>query len=45
MQSSFRPVFGTSQVQLRSATKAVTPFGGLVSFIEFMNRLENSTIT
>ena len=39
MQTSFRPVFGSSQVQLRSTTKAVTPFGGLVSFIEFMNRL------
>jgi len=39
MKTSFRPVFGSSQVQLRSTTKAVTPFGGLVSFIEFMNRL------
>ena len=39
MLTSFRPVFGSSQVQLRHTTKAVTPFGGLVSFIEFMNRL------
>lgn len=39
MQSSFGPVFGRGQVQLRSTEKAVTPFGGLVSFVEFLNRL------
>jgi hypothetical protein len=39
MQTSFGPVFGTGQVQLRSTKKPVTPFGGLVSFVEFLNRL------
>jgi len=39
MQTSFRPVFGSSQVQLRSTDKPVTPFGGLVSLIEFFGRI------
>jgi hypothetical protein len=39
MQSSFRPVFGSRQVQLRSTVKAVTPYGGLVSLIEFFGRI------
>ena len=39
MQTSFGPVFGSGQVQLRSTGKPVTPFGGLVSFVEFLNRL------
>lgn len=39
MQSSFRPFFGSGQVQLRSTQKPVTPFGGLVSLIEFFGRL------
>lgn len=39
MQTSFRPVFGSSQVQLRSTRKPVTPFGGLVSLIEFMGQI------
>jgi hypothetical protein len=39
MQSKFHPVFGSSQVQLRSTLKAVTPFGGLVSLIEFFSRI------
>jgi hypothetical protein len=39
MQSSFHPIFGSSQVQLRSTKKAVTPFGGLVSLVEFFHRL------
>ena len=39
MQTSFRPVFGSRQVKLQSTAKPVTPFGGLVSFIEFLNRM------
>jgi hypothetical protein len=39
MQTSFRPVFGSSQVQLRSTDKPVTPFGGLVSLFEFFRRI------
>lgn len=39
MQTSFRPVFGTGQVLLRSTKKPVTPFAGLVSFVTFLNRL------
>jgi len=40
MQSSFRPIFGSGQVQLRSTNKPVTPFGGLVSLIEFFRRID-----
>ena len=43
MQSSFRPIFGSSQVQIQSTTKPVTPFGGLVSLIEFFSRLDLAT--
>ncbi len=39
MQTSFRPVFGSGQVQIRSTKKPVTPFGGLVSLIEFFGRI------
>lgn len=39
MQTFFRPIFGSGQVQLRSTVKAVTPFGGLVSFVEFLGKL------
>jgi hypothetical protein len=39
MQHSFRPVFGSGQVQIRSTQKPVTPFGGLVSLIEFFGRI------
>ena len=34
-----RPLFGSKQVLLRSTPKPVTPFGGLVSFLEFLQRL------
>ncbi len=37
--SSFRPVFGSKPVQIRSTPKAVTPFGGLVSPVEFLNQI------
>ena len=43
MQSSFRPVFGSKPVQIRSTPKAVTPFGGLVSLIEFFNKIGLAT--
>jgi hypothetical protein len=43
MQPSFRPIFGSSQVQIQSTTKPVTPFGGLVSLIEFFSRLDLAT--
>jgi hypothetical protein len=39
MQSKFRPIFGSRQVQIRSTLKAVTPFGGLVSLIEFFSQI------
>ena len=39
MHSKFHPIFGSSQVQFRSTLKAVTPFGGLVSLIEFFSRI------
>jgi len=39
MHSKFHPIFGSSQVQFRSTAKAVTPFGGLVSLIEFFDRI------
>jgi len=39
MHSKFHPVFGSSHVQFRSTAKAVTPCGGLVSLIEFFNRI------
>ena len=39
MRSIFRPIFGSSQVQFRSTIKPVTPFGGLVSLIEFVSKL------
>jgi len=34
-----RPLFNAKQVLLRSTPKPVTPFGGLVSFLEFLQRL------
>jgi hypothetical protein len=39
MQTSFRPVFGSGQVQFRGTPKPVTPFGGLASFIEFLSKI------
>ena len=39
MRSSFRPVFTSKPVQIRSTPKAITPFGGLVSLIEFFNKI------
>lgn len=39
MHTSFRPNFGSGQVHLRSTLKPVTPFGGLVSFIEFLGKI------
>jgi hypothetical protein len=39
MHSSFRPVFGSKPVQIRSTPKAVTPFGGLCSLFEFFNKI------
>jgi hypothetical protein len=39
MHSKVRPVFGSKPVQIRSTPKAVTPFGGLVSLIEFFHKI------
>jgi len=39
MPRLLRPLFGSKQVLLRSTPKPVTPFGGLVSFLEFLQRL------
>jgi len=39
MHSSFRSVFRSKPVQIRSTSKAVTPFGGLVSLIEFFHKI------
>lgn len=40
MQGIINPVFSSRQVQLHSTLKPVTPFGGLVSLIEFFNTLK-----
>jgi hypothetical protein len=34
-----KPLFGSGQVLLRDTSKPVTPFGGLVVFIEFLQRI------
>ena len=39
MHATFRPVFGSSQVQFCGTAKPVTPFGGLVSLIEFFSQV------
>ena len=39
MHSRFHPVFGSGQVQFRGTAKPVTPFGGLVSLIEFLSKV------
>ena len=39
MSQLLRPLFGSKQVLLRSTPKPITPFGGLVSFLEFLQRL------
>lgn len=40
MQGTLHPVFNSRQLLLASTTKPVTPFGGLVSLIEFFNVLK-----
>ena len=39
MHRPCKPLFGSGQVFLRDTPKAVTPFGGLVVFIEFLQKL------
>jgi hypothetical protein len=39
MHRPCKPLFGSGQVILRDTPKAVTPFGGLVVFIEFLQKL------
>lgn len=39
MRSTFRSFFGSKPVQIRSTPKAVTPFAGLVSLVEFFNKI------
>ena len=39
MHPPCKPLFGSGQVLLRDTPKAVTPFGGLVVFIEFLQKL------
>lgn len=40
MQGTLHPVFSSRQLLLASTLKPVTPFGGLVSLIEFFNALK-----
>lgn len=40
MQTSIESVFQNQQVKIRSTTKPVTPFGGLVSLIAFFNQIK-----
>jgi hypothetical protein len=40
IQTTFRPLFGIRQVQIRSTERAVTPFGGMASFFAFPERIE-----
>ena len=40
MQGTLHPVFNSRQLLLASTSKPVTPFGGLVSLIEFFNVLK-----
>ncbi len=37
--ASFTPLFGTAKIVLAETPKAVTPFGGLTSFIAFLQQL------
>lgn len=39
MHRPCKPLFGSGQVLLRDTAKPVTPFGGLVVFIEFLHQL------
>lgn len=39
MCTSFRPVFKSKPVQIRSIPKAVTPLAGLVSVVEFFDKI------
>jgi hypothetical protein len=39
MSTSLRPVFKSKPVQIRSIQKAVTPFAGLVSVVEFFDKI------
>ena len=39
MRPHIRSVFGSKPVQIRSTPKAVTPFAGLVSLVEFFNKI------
>ena len=40
MQGTLNPVFSSRQLLLATTAKPVTPFGGLVSLIEFFNSLK-----
>lgn len=40
MQGTLHPVFSSRQLLLHTTLKPVTPFGGLVSLIEFFNALK-----
>ena len=39
MPPSFRPPFAKNPVLLRSTTRPVTPFGGMVSLVEFFSKI------
>jgi hypothetical protein len=39
MCTSFRPILKSKPVQIRSIPKAVTPFAGLVSVVEFFDKI------
>jgi hypothetical protein len=36
----FRPLFGGGKIKICDTLRAVTPFGGLSVFIEFLGRIE-----
>lgn len=39
MHAFVRPLFGKAKIKLRQTPRAVTPFGGLVSFIAFLDQI------
>jgi hypothetical protein len=39
MQTILAPLFGTSKIKLTSTPRAVTPFGGLASFLAFLGQI------
>jgi hypothetical protein len=44
IHGTLRPVFTSRQLLLASTSKPITPFGGLVSLIEFFNTLKRGEV-